>query len=196
MKLSMRRSVLAGVAVLAAGGVAIGTTAAYASDATTPHTASTSTHAKHQHARRDHLRLGAMLLRFSHGQRTVKDRSGAWVTHETQVGVVTSDADGTLVVRSADGTTWSWHLDSTTTVRADGAKQPLSYLKTGAEVIVTGQLNGGSNDARHIIAPTAAQIATWEQQAQQWAAHRHAHRAKAGSKAPTSPSSTGNGARS
>jgi len=67
-------------------------------------------------------------------------------------GTVTS-AGGDLVVKAANGTTWTWTYASDTTVRQAGqkAKASRSDLASGQRVLVAGQVTSGKRDARVVI---------------------------------------------
>src|ERR1700759_3147600 len=65
-------------------------------------------------------------------------------------GTVTSTS-GDLVVKAANGTTWTWQYASDTAVRDGGKKGSRSDLSTGEHVLVAGQVTSGKHDARVII---------------------------------------------
>lgn len=90
-------------------------------------------------------RLGGM-----YGQFSVRTKSGATRTVMFERGVVTS-AGTDLVVKAANGTTWTWQFTSGTVVREGGAKGSRTDLSSGEHVIVAGPLAGGARDARLIV---------------------------------------------
>jgi hypothetical protein len=186
MKITKKRAGIAAAVLTAAGITAAGAGTAFAegsshqagsSSAGSPAgaafggAAATVTH----HAGWGRLRGRAearLFLAGGHGERTVKDKTGAWVTREWQVGTVSSNAGGNVVVTGADGTTWTWSTDSATKVRAAGKAATLADVKVGDEILVTGTLNGSAHDAKAIADPGKAQIQKWEQARADRAAHR------------------------
>ena len=202
MKLSKKRASIVTASVLALGVVA-GTTTAFAdSSANISKTAKSGTAAgkkagAHENAK-DHRQWGALLENGSHGSRTVKDKTGAWVTHEWQVGKVTAVSGSALTVVGADGTSWTWTTGSTTRVRAEAKKADPASVKTGDEVVVTGTQAGQANDAKLIVDPGTALIQKWEAAHDKAVANRAAHKKAKPAKpatgtAPslTAPSTTG-----
>jgi hypothetical protein len=63
---------------------------------------------------------------------------------------VVSDGSN-LVVKAANGTTWTWQYESATAVRQGGQKVSRSNLSTGQHVLVAGPVTSGNRDARVII---------------------------------------------
>jgi hypothetical protein len=90
-------------------------------------------------------RLGGM-----YGQFSVRTKSGATRTITFERGVVTS-AGSDLLVKAANGTTWTWQFTPATVVRQGGAKGTRSDLSAGERVIVAGPLAAGARDARLIV---------------------------------------------
>jgi hypothetical protein len=101
-----------------------------------------------------HPRLGAIArlrrLGGMYGQFSVRTKAGATRTITFERGVVTS-AGTDLVVRAANGTTWTWHFIPGTVVRKGGAKGSRTDLSRGEHVIVAGPLAAGARDARLIV---------------------------------------------
>jgi hypothetical protein len=58
---------------------------------------------------------------------------------------------GTVVVRAADGTTWSWLIVNDTVVIQNGRKTTTSALSQGQTVFVGGPVVSGTKDARLIV---------------------------------------------
>ena len=91
-------------------------------------------------------------LRGVHGEATFKTKNGfrevAW-----ERGVIESVSGQNLVVRSADGTTWTWTLASNTAVRDQGQKASTSNLANGDQVLAAGPQSGTTRTARVIIIP-------------------------------------------
>jgi hypothetical protein len=90
-------------------------------------------------------RLGGM-----YGQFSVRTKSGATRTITFERGVVTS-AGSDLLVKAANGTTWTWQFTPATVVRKGGAKGTRSDVSAGEHVIVAGPLAAGARDARLIV---------------------------------------------
>jgi hypothetical protein len=108
------------------------------------------------HCRGVRLRI-ARLLGGVHGEFTFTNKSG-FHTLAYERGVIETVTNGSnIVVRAADGTTWTWDLVSDTVVRESGAKTAQSALAAGQPVWVGGPVNSGAKDARLIvIRPPAA----------------------------------------
>jgi hypothetical protein len=94
-------------------------------------------------------RLGGM-----YGQVSYRTRTDATRTLAFERGVVSSTGSG-LVVRAANGTSWTWQLTSDSVVRKGGAKSTRSALATGEHVIVAGPVASGARDARLVWIRTA-----------------------------------------
>jgi hypothetical protein len=90
-------------------------------------------------------RLGGM-----YGQFSVRTKNGATRTVLFERGVVTS-AGSDLLVKAANGTTWTWQFTPSSVVRKGGAKGARSDLSAGEHVIVAGPLAAGARDARLIV---------------------------------------------
>ena len=174
---TMRRAVLATAGIVVAGGVVLGATEAFAaSPATstalaanaTPTSTSTTTAAKKcadaAHparcaARHDAARdRAALLKRGAHGQQTVKDKSGAYVVQEWQVGKVGSISGSTVTVTDGSGATWTWTVDSSTKYRVDGAKGALGGVHVGDTILIRGQQSGSANDAKALLDPNQGKL--------------------------------------
>ena len=74
-----------------------------------------------------------------HGQLSFSTKTGAH-TVSYERGVITSVTAGTVVVRAADGTTWSWHLAGKTLVVSAAARKLVGAgaLSPGQRVFVAG----------------------------------------------------------
>jgi len=94
-------------------------------------------------------------LRGVHGEATFKTNNGfremAW-----ERGAIESVSGQDLVVRSADGTVWTWTLASNTVVRDQGKKASTSSLAGGDKVLVAGPESGTTRTARVIVIPKKA----------------------------------------
>jgi len=103
---------------------------------------------------RDHLvRLRA--LGGLHGQFTFRTKSGTRTLAFTR-GVLESASTGQLVVKSADGTSWTWDLVGNTVVREQGKIVARTALADGEQVFVGGPVVSGASDARLIVIRPAA----------------------------------------
>jgi hypothetical protein len=89
------------------------------------------------------------LVRGMYGQVTYHGRAGT-ATLAFERGTVESASGGHLVVRAADGTTWTWDLAGNAVVREHGRTPPGGALSRGARVFVAGRVSGSSKDARLI----------------------------------------------
>jgi hypothetical protein len=85
-----------------------------------------------------------------YGQFSVRTKGGATRTITFERGVITSAGSG-LLVKAANGTTWTWQFTPATVVRKGGAKGTRSDLSAGEHVIVAGPLAAGTRDARLIV---------------------------------------------
>jgi hypothetical protein len=94
-----------------------------------------------------------------HGQFTFKTEAGSRTIAFAR-GVIESVDSGNVVVRSADNTTWTWDLVSSTVVREQGKKVGNSALSSGEQVFAGGPVVSGASDARLIvIRPASAKSA-------------------------------------
>jgi len=100
------------------------------------------------------------------GTATFHNKTG-FHTISFQRGTVQSVSGGDVVIKSADGTTWTWHIVSDTVVRQNGSKTTTSALSAGETVFAGGPVVSGSRDARLIvIRPTRPSGPTGSQSAQ------------------------------
>lgn len=139
---------LAGAALSSAssGSSATAATLNSAMSSTTGPAATTPAAKAHRAAALARLRrLGGM-----YGQASFRGKDGSTRTLAFERGTVTS-ASGGLVVKAANGTTFTWNYVSDTTVRQAGQKVSRSDLATGEHVLVAGPVSSGSRDARVII---------------------------------------------
>jgi len=92
------------------------------------------------------------LLRGVDGQFSFRSRTGAIRTLAYERGMIESVNGGkSIVVKAADGTTWSWDLVSDTVVRDRSGKISESTLAVGQPVWVGGPVAGGAKNARLIF---------------------------------------------
>jgi len=84
------------------------------------------------------------------GTATFHNKTG-FHTISFQRGTIQSVSGGDVVVKSADGTTWTWHIVSDTVVRHNGSKTTTSALSAGETVFAGGPVVSGTRDARLIV---------------------------------------------
>ena len=75
-------------------------------------------------------------------------------------GTIQSVSGGDVVIKSPDGTTWTWKIVSDTVVRKNGGKTTASALSAGETVFAGGPVVSGARDARLIIIKPAASAGT------------------------------------
>jgi hypothetical protein len=66
-------------------------------------------------------------------------------------GTIVSVSGSDLVVRTPNGTSWTWQIVSNTVVRENGAKVATSALATGETVFTGGPVVNGAMDSRLIV---------------------------------------------
>jgi len=66
-------------------------------------------------------------------------------------GAIASVSGSDVVIKSPDGTTWTWLIVSDTVVRKNGGKTTTSALSAGETVFAAGPVSSGARDARLII---------------------------------------------
>jgi hypothetical protein len=93
------------------------------------------------------------LLGGMYGQYTFKTKAGSR-TLAFERGTVTSVTSGDVVIRAANGTTWTWELTGTSVVREHGTKESPSTLAQGQAVLAAGPVTNGAKDARVIVIRT------------------------------------------
>ena len=84
------------------------------------------------------------------GQFTFHNKTG-FHTLAFERGIVQSVSGSDVVIKAADGTTWTWQIVSDTVVRKNGAKTTTSALSAGETVFAGGPVVSGARDARVII---------------------------------------------
>jgi hypothetical protein len=70
-------------------------------------------------------------------------------------GTIQSVSGSNVVIKAADGTTWTWQIVSDTVVRKNGAKTTTSALSPGETVFAGGPVVNGAKDARLIVIQAA-----------------------------------------
>ncbi len=66
-------------------------------------------------------------------------------------GTIASVSGSDVVIKAADGTTWTWQIVSDTVVRKSGSKTTTSALSAGETVLAGGPVTNGARDARLIV---------------------------------------------
>jgi hypothetical protein len=84
------------------------------------------------------------------GTVTFRNKTG-FHTLSFERGTVQSVNGSDVVIKSPDGTTWTWHIVSDTVVRKNGAKTTTGALSSGETVFAGGPLVNGTRDARLIV---------------------------------------------
>jgi hypothetical protein len=84
------------------------------------------------------------------GTATFHNKTG-FHTLSFERGIIQSVSGSDVVIKAADGTTWTWHVVSDTVVRKNGAKATTSALSAGETVFAGGPVVSGARDARLII---------------------------------------------
>jgi hypothetical protein len=70
-------------------------------------------------------------------------------------GTIQSVSGSGIVIKSPDGTTWSWQIVSDTVVRKNGSKTTTSALSVGETAFVGGPVVSGARDTRLIVIRSA-----------------------------------------
>jgi hypothetical protein len=89
------------------------------------------------------------------GNVTFRNKKG-FHTLSFERGTIQSVSGSDVVVRSPDGTTWTWKIVSDTVVRKNGGKTTTSALTAGEKAFAAGPVVSGARDARLIIVRPAA----------------------------------------
>jgi hypothetical protein len=74
-------------------------------------------------------------------------------------GTIRSAGGGDVVVRAANGTTWTWRIVGDTVVRKNGSKTTTGALSAGETVFAAGPVADGARDARLIVIRTGSESA-------------------------------------
>jgi hypothetical protein len=89
------------------------------------------------------------------GQATFHNKTG-FHTLAFERGTIQSVTGGDVVIKSPDGTTWTWLIVKDTVVRKNGAKTTTGALAKGETVLAAGPVAGGDKDARLIVIRTGS----------------------------------------
>ena len=84
------------------------------------------------------------------GTATFHNKTG-FHTLSFERGIIQSVSGSDVVIKAADGTTWTWHVVSDTVVRKNGTKTTTSALSAGETVFAGGPVVSGARDARLIL---------------------------------------------
>jgi hypothetical protein len=84
------------------------------------------------------------------GTATFHNKAG-FHTISFERGTVQSVTGSDVVIKAADGTTWTWQIVSDTVVRKNGGKTTTSALSAGETVFAGGPVVSGARDARLIV---------------------------------------------
>ncbi len=129
-------------------------TAAVLNSALNTASTSASTAGSTAPARRARWALGRLrLLGGIDGQFTFHSKTG-FRTLAFERGTIQSVSGSDVVVKAADGTTWTWVIVSDTVVRKGGSKTTTSALSAGETVFAGGPVVSGTKDARLIVIRT------------------------------------------
>ena len=84
------------------------------------------------------------------GEFTFHNKTG-FHTLAFERGIVQSVSGSDVVIKAADGTTWTWLIVTDTVVRKNGAKTATSALSAGDTVFAGGPVVSGAKDIRLIV---------------------------------------------
>ena len=84
------------------------------------------------------------------GEFTFHNKTG-FHTLAFERGIVQSVSGSDVVIKAADGTTWTWQIVTDTVVRKNGAKTTTSALSAGDTVFAGGPVVSGAKDIRLIV---------------------------------------------
>jgi hypothetical protein len=89
------------------------------------------------------------------GNVTFRNKKG-FHTLSFERGTIQSVTGSDVVIKSPDGTTWTWKIVSDTVVRKNGGKTTASALTAGEQAFAGGPVVSGARDARLIIVRPAS----------------------------------------
>jgi hypothetical protein len=95
-------------------------------------------------------RLAILLRRTMQGQVTVASKNGP-KTIVVERGIVQSISGSAVVIKAADGMTWTWRIGSETRVYRDDHKVSADALAAGQRVAVLGLAAGSTDQARRVL---------------------------------------------
>ena len=151
-----RRSGLAGAAILATGlvaGIIVASVTGAGAASSSPSSAASNLPRKmigHGFFGHDGFGFGAL-----HGQFTIAAPSGGYETLDTQLGTVSAVSSSSITLKSSDGFTATYSVDTNTLVNA--GRDGIADVKTGDTVHVVAVVSGGKASAVEIIDGTNVQ---------------------------------------
>ena len=89
------------------------------------------------------------------GEFTFHNKTG-FHTLAFERGTIQSVSSSNVVIKAADGTTWTWQIVTDTVVRKNGAKTTTSALSAGETVFAGGPVASGAKDIRLIVVRAAS----------------------------------------
>ena len=89
------------------------------------------------------------------GTVTFRNKTG-FRTLSFERGTIASVSGSDVVIKSPDGTTWTWLIVSDTVVRKNGSKTTTSALSAGETALAAGPVVSGGRDARLIVIRTGS----------------------------------------
>jgi hypothetical protein len=92
------------------------------------------------------------------GTATFHNKTG-YHTLAFERGTIQSVSGGKVVIKSPDGTTWTWLIVGDTVVRKNDSKTTASALSAGESVFAAGPVASGNRDARLIVIRTGSESA-------------------------------------
>ncbi len=113
------------------------------------------THPGLRGARARLARLAFLARHAMHGQVTVATKNGP-KTIAFERGTVESVSGASVVVKAADGVTWTWQVGTKARVFDGGSKVGASALADGQRVAIVGLVTGGTDQARRVLIHVAA----------------------------------------
>jgi hypothetical protein len=132
------------LAVVLTGGVAYAAVDPTGSASPTPKSSDSAKADKSSGAGKHHPRLG----RGIHGEFTVKRKDNQFITLDAQRGAVTAVDSGSLTVKSVDGFTHKYAVNSDTKVCKDGQKSDIGAVEVGDTVGVLAAKSGNTDTAK------------------------------------------------
>lgn len=150
-----RRFGLAGAAIFATGlvaGIIVASVTGAGAASPSPSAGSTVPHKMFGHGFFGHDGFGFGAI---HGQFTVAAPNGGYETIDTQLGTVTAVSSSSISVKSADGFTATYSVDTNTMVNA--GRDGIANVKTGDTVHIVAVASGGTTSAVDVIDVTNVQ---------------------------------------
>ena len=89
------------------------------------------------------------------GTVTFRNKTG-FRTLSFERGTIASVSGSDVVIKSPDGTTWTWLIVSDTVVRKNGSKTTANALSAGETALAAGPVVNGTRDARLIVIRTGS----------------------------------------